>query len=473
MWGTAAGCDNTPHTPPSDLYCDVYMRLSPNAQSSRPTEAGLIRQIGLSGATALVVSSMVGTGIFTTTGFLAGDLGQPGIVMWSWVAGAACALLGALCYSELGVNIPRSGGEYAYLTRAFGPVWGFMSGWVSFFAGFSAPIAVAALAFGSYLHAVLGGGNPQLFACVLVVLLTIVNLLGVKGATRFQNLFTAAKVLILIAFVVLAFGAGHGSRDHFSQDAVRTSTTPLPEQFAISLFYIYLSYSGWNAATYVAGEIREPARTLPLSLLFGTGLVAVLYLALNAVYIYAAPLEQLKGQVAVGAVAAAQLFGSGVGRIFAGLMALSLVASVNAQILTGPRVCFAMAEDGAFFAAAAKVHPVWRTPWAAILAQGVCTLVMTVTPLPRLMEYIGFTLSLFTALGVASLFRFRRQPGWRKLGAVSFAWPLIPVLFLIPETWIVLWGVQLKPLISLAGVLTIATGAIAFRISSSKKVEVP
>lgn len=439
--------------------------------STSGRDAGLVRHLGAASATALVVSSMVGTGIFTTTGFLAGDFGRADVVMWSWIAGAVCALLGALCYAELGVNMPRSGGEYVYLARAFGQAWGFMSGWVSFFAGFSAPIAVAALAFGSYLAAVLGYGNPQVFASALVILLTGLNLIGVERAARFQNLFTLAKICILTVFILLAFTSGNGSWAHFSMATGRTSSSPLAEQFAISLFYIYLSYSGWNAATYVAGEMRDPARTLPRSLIAGTALVAVFYLALNAVYIYAAPLEQLKGQVAVGAVAATQLFGSGAGRVFSGLMALSLVASVNAQVLTGPRVCFAMAEDGAFFPAAAKVHPRWRTPWIAILAQGACTLIMTLTPLAQLMQYIGFTLSLFTALGVGSLFYYRRQAGWKKLRVVSFAWPLIPLLFLAPETWIVVWGVQLKPLISLAGALTIATGAMVFQMSR-KKAEV-
>ena len=424
---------------------------------------------------------MIGTGIFTTTGFLAGDLGAPGIVLWSWVAGAACALLGALCYSELAVNMPQSGGEYVYLRTAWGPVWGFMSGWVSFFAGFSAPIAVAALAFASYLShvcAACGGAAPlialgthglrmeigmtQLIAAALVVFLTILNVVGVRHSARFQNVFTSFKIAVLAGFIALAFLAGHGNWSNFTTPAVRTSSSPLPEQFAVSLFYIYLSYSGWNAATYVAGEVRAPGRTLPRALIWGTAAVTLFYLILNVVYIYAAPLETLKGQVAVGAVAASALFGSRVGLAFSGLMALSLIASVNAQVMTGPRVSFAMAHHGAFFSAAGRVHPRWRTPWIAILAQGLCTLVMTVTPLADLMQYVGFTLSLFTALGVASLFRLRRREGWRRLPAISFAWPLIPVLFLIPEIWIVIWGIQIKPFVSLAGIATVATGALAF-----------
>jgi APA family basic amino acid/polyamine antiporter len=173
-------------------------------------------------------------------------------------------------------------------------------------------------------------------------------------------------------------------------------------------------------------------------------------------------LEILKGEVAVGALAASRLFGSNIGGIFAALMALSLMATVNAQVITGPRVYYAMAKNGAFLSAAAKVHPRWHTPWVAILAQGVCTILMTMTPFPQLMQYIGFTLSFFAAMGVASLFYFRRQPGWKKLKMVSFAWPLVPVLFLIPEAWMVIFGLQLKPFISLAAIVTMGTGALVY-----------
>ena len=454
----------------------------------RPKPA-LLRRLGVTSAIVLVVSSMIGTGIFTTTGFLASDLGSSSVVLFSWVVGAACALFGALCYSELGINLPSSGGEYVYLTRAYGPTWGFMSGWVSFFAGFSAPIALAALAFADYLghvcqacaeekpHIIFGSGSfslafgkPQMFADGLIVLLTILNLVGVQRSARVQNVLTGIKVAMLLAFIGLAFTVGHGSWQNFSEHAVRTSPNPIAAQFAVSLFYIYLSFSGWNAATYVAEELKQPSRTLSIALAAGTTLVATLYVVLNVVFIYAAPLETLKGEVAVGALAAAHLFGPDVGGLFAVLMALSLVAFVNAQVITGPRVYYAMAKNGAFISSAAKVHPRWHTPWIAILVQGACAIVMTMTPFPQLLLYVGFTLSFFTAMGVASLFFFRRQPGWKKLKMVNFAWPLVPVLFLIPEVWMVIFGLQSKPYVSLAAVLTMATGALVyhFRLKSRR-----
>jgi APA family basic amino acid/polyamine antiporter len=435
---------------------------------------------------------MIGTMIFTTTGFLAGDLGTPKLVLSIWVVGAVCAFLGAICYSELGVNLPSSGGEYVYLTRAFGPTWGFMTGWVSFFAGFSGPIALAALAFSDYLgyffpsvkqanaHLLAGSGEwtlhlggAQIVACTLVLLFTLLNCIGVRRVAQIQNVLTGAKVLTLVGFLVLAFTIGHGTWANLSMDATRTASTRIPEQFFLSLFWIYVAYSGWNAATYVAEELRHPARTLPAALGIGTALVATLYLLLNVMFIYAAPLEDLKGQVAVGALAASRLFGLQIGGLFSGLMALSLMATVNAMVTIGPRVYYAMAKNGAFLASAAKVDPRWHTPVLAIVAQGICTMLMTLTPFPQLVIYIGFLLNFFAVMSVASLILLRRQPGWRKLRVVSFCYPLFPVLFILVGLWMTVQGVQLKPYVSLAAVITVATGALVyhFRMRSNAPAE--
>jgi APA family basic amino acid/polyamine antiporter len=457
-----------------------------------PSRPSLLRQLGVVSATALVVSNMVGQGIFTTSGFLAGDLGTPKLVLSIWVVGAICAFLGAICYSELGVNLPSSGGEYVYLTRAFGPTWGFMTGWVSFFAGFSGPVALSALAFADYLgyffpsikqenaHVLAGSGEwtlhlggAQVAACTLVLLFTLLNCFGVRRVAQIQNVLTGAKVLTLVVFIALAFTIGNGSWANFSMNATRTASTKIPEQFVLSLFWIYVAYSGWNAATYVAEELRHPSRTLPAALGIGTALVAALYLLLNVVFIYAAPLDQLKGQVAVGALAASRLFGPEIAGLFSGLMALSLMATVNAMVTIGPRVYYAMAKNGAFLASAARVDPRWHTPVLAIVAQGICTMIMTLTPFPQLVIYIGFLLNFFAVMSVASLIHLRRQPGWRKLRVVSFCYPLFPVLFILVGLWMTVQGVQLKPYVSLAAVITVATGALVyhFRMRSSAPVE--
>lgn len=431
---------------------------------------------------------MIGTGIFTTSGFLAGDLGDPKLILFIWVVGAIFALFGAFSYSELGVNFPSSGGEYVYLTRAYGPTWGFMTGWASFFAGFSAPIAAAALAFSDYMgyffpalkqanaqYTIGSGtwslkiGGAQMLASTLIALFTALNCFGVRRVAKIQNVLTFIKVAVVLAFIGLGFLVGTGSVANFSMAAQRVSTTPIVSQFAISLFWIYVSYSGWNAATYVAEELKRPERTLPMALTIGTVLVATIYVGLNLVFIYATPLETMKGVVAVGSLAASHLFGPETAGIFSALMGLSLLATVNAMVTIGPRVYYAMAKNGAFIERAAKVDSRWHTPIFAIVCQGICSVLMTLTPFPQLVVYIGFTLNFFAVMSVASLFIFRKRPGWQKLRVVSFAWPLVPVSFLLVGIWMTIFGMSLEPKVSMAAILTVATGAAVYHFHIRKK----
>ncbi len=460
------------------------------------SSGGLLRQLGIGSATALVVSNMVGIGIFTTTGYLAGQLGSARLILWIWAVGGICALAGAISYSELGVNFPSSGGEYVYLTEAFGPTWGFMTGWISFFAGFSAPIAADALAFSYYvgyfhpwfkqesaIHMFGSGawefqvGGAQVLASALIAAFTILNCAGVRRTAQVQNVLTGAKVFIILTFLISGFAFGDGSWSNFATPiAHRTSNVPLFSQFFVSLFFIYVGYSGWNAATYVAEEIKQPARTLPLSLALGTTIVITLFLALNALYIYAMPLDQMapsadKVVVAIGSVSASHLFGPAIAGVFSAAMALSLMATVNAMVTVGPRVYYAMARNGAFFSAAAKVDPRWHTPVIAIVCQGVCSILMTITPFISLLMYIGITLNFSAVMSVASLMIFRRRPGWRKLKAVSFMYPLIPIFFIVAGIWITIFALKEKPAISLLAILTVTTGALVYhwRIRGTQK----
>ena len=461
-------------------------RPSAYTMPNAPTPAskpGLLRQLGLFSATALVISNMVGTAIFGSTGFMAGDLGSAGLILGCWAAGALFAFAGALSYSELGINFPSSGGEYVYLTHAYGPEWGFMTGWVSFFAGFSAPIATAALAFSDYLGSffpslqqanaplVIGSGEfsfrigpGQVAASLLIAGFTALNCFGIGRTAKVQNVLTTTKILVILAFLLLGFTAGTGSWGHFSEPAVRTSHLSLPTQFVVSLLWVMFGYSGWNAATYVAEEVRRPERTLPQALAIGTGVVAVLYLGLNVIYIYATPLESMKGVIAVGSVAASNLFGTRVGGLFSALLAICIISTVNAEITIGPRVYYAMAKNRAFFHAAASVHPRWHTPVVAILAQGLCAILMTATPFPQLVIYIAMSLTLFTVLSVASLFVFRRKcQGWQRLGALEFGWPLIPTLYIAVGTCMMVYGVISHPPASLSAFATVGIGALVYR----------
>jgi APA family basic amino acid/polyamine antiporter len=235
-------------------------------------------------------------------------------------------------------------------------------------------------------------------------------------------------------------------------------------QFIISLVWVMVGYSGWNAATYVAEEIHAPQRNLPAAIAAGTGLVTVLYLGLNIIFIYAAPLEKMKGVLAIGSLAASNLFGADIAGAFAALMAVSIMSTVNAMVTIGPRVYYAMAKNRAFFATAARVNPKWHTPVAAIVAQGVCAMLMTLTPFPQLVLYIGFSLTFFTVLAVGSVFVFRRRAGWQQLQALNFAWPAIPVLYILIGVTTIGYGFVFAPAASGASLLTIVAGAGIYRL---------
>jgi APA family basic amino acid/polyamine antiporter len=458
----------------TDLKRSFNSRLS-------TVDCTLRRELTVTNGTAIVVANMIGAGIFGITGFLAGDLGKPYVVLGIWLAGALVALAGCLCYSELAINLPRSGGEYVYLREAWGPAWGFLSGWISFFAGFAAPIAAAALLLSEYLahfYPALSPGSPtgltfsskwihtgngNLVAVGVVGVFALANILGVRFAAKIQNVLTGLKIGILGAFLALAFLVGKGSASHFSAAAVRTSHHSLGAQFAVSLIFVMFAYSGWNAAAYVAEEMKSPERTLPASLVAGMLIVAAFYFALNVAFIYAMPLEAMKGVERIGAAAAAALFGEKGGDFFSGVMSVGLLSTVSAMMIVGPRVYYAMAQDGCFFAGAARVNPRWGTPVQAILWQSLATALMILTAsFESLLYYIGFALVLFAALAVGGMVRLRKRPGWKRLGAASWGYPLVPAVFVGASAWMLCYTIALRPKESGLGLLTMAAGMLAY-----------
>ena len=450
----------------------------------------LRKELTLISATALVIANMIGTGIFTTTGFLAGDLGRPSLVLGIWLVGAVMVAAGCLSYAELGINFPRSGGEYVYLREGWGPAWGFMSGWVSFFAGFAAPVALSAMAFAEYFSSFfpslrVSGGKGLAFAFLnltpghglavaLIVTLAIVNVFGVAIAARLQSTLTTFMLGVLAVFLILAFTIGKGQWHNLTIETARTSSHNLGAQFAASLVFVMFAYSGWNAAAYVAEEMKDPDRTLPRALLGGAAIVALFYFALNAAYVYALPLDSLKGVVAVGATAAKALFGARVGGMFIIVMALALLGCVSAMSLVGPRVYYAMAQDGCFFKDAAKVHPRYQTPVRAILYQAIASSVLVMSgTFESLITYVGFALVLSAALAAAGILRLRRRPEWKRLSAVSWAYPLVPLLFILTSAWMLAYTLYLRPKPSLLGLLTVACGGLAYHWNVRKASSQP
>lgn len=404
------------------------------------------RGLGLATAAFLVVGNMIGAGVFTTSGFAIADLRSRGALLLAWAVGGIAAACGALCYGALARAIPESGGEYTFLGRTIHPRAGTMAGWVSMTAGFTAPIAAAALGLQAYLVSTFPiAVDERWVGSAAIALAAGLHGLRLAPGVVAQNAVVGLKLLLIGAFVVLGVTARPGTAGD-AGGATRLDAGGLDlGAFAVTLVWISLAYSGWNAAVYVAGEVRDPARTVPRALLLGTGIVTLAYLALNAVFLSAAPLVDLAGKVEVGAIAAEALGGLGLKRLLTGIVALALFSSVSSMVMAGPRVYARMAEDGALPRAFARGLEV---PGVAVLLQaGLAIGVVWVTGLRTLLSYSGLTLSLCAAATVVGLFRLRRRLGPAAVPVTG--WPVVPVLYLaitlfaggfmlsrrLPEAW--------------------------------------
>jgi APA family basic amino acid/polyamine antiporter len=419
----------------------------------------------LAHATALVVASMVGTGVFTTTGFMLADLHSPLLALGVWVLAGALALAGAAVYAELGAMMPRAGGEYVYLTRAFHPAVGFLSGWVSLLVGFAAPTAAAALAFGRYAQTLLPALPVKTAALALVAAATLLHLRDVRRGGVMQALLTGLVIALIVGFIVVALASGRADWMRI----VRPATPAVGSSAGIgavgvSLVYVAYSYFGWNAAAYVAGEIRDPDRTLPRALLGGTALVTVLYVALNAVFLSSAPVAELAGKVEIAHVAATALLGSKGGVVVSFLVALALAGSVSALTMTGPRVVQAMAEDGQFFRALGRTGP-GGAPTAAVLLQGALAAAGILTAaFEPLLVYAGFTLTLSAAATVAGAFVLRRREPAAARPHRALAWPVSGIAYLGLAAFMTVFAIRERPTESLAGIATLLAGTLAWLV---------
>jgi len=414
------------------------------------------RRLGLPSATGLVVASMIGAGVFITSGFALADLGSPGRVLLAWAVGGAIALMGALCYGALAARRSEAGGEYLFLSKTLHPMAGFLAGWLSLLVGFTAPIALAARGLEAYLPLRIriaeGPPGPWIGTSAIVVAAALHGLRRAPGVV-FQTAVVGIKVALL--FVLVAWGLP-------SLPALEAAPAPafsLPA-FCVSLVWISLSYSGWNAAVYVGGEVRDPERNLPRSLLLGTLLVTGLYLLLNATFVYAAPLSKLAGQEDVAAIAAQALGGAPLERFVRGVVALALFTSISAMVMAGPRVYARMAEDGLFPRVFAQEGDV---PVAAILLQAaLAILVLWIATLQDLLGYIGFTLSLSTAAAVVGLARLRVREGAERVPVPG--WPWLPALFVLATLSAGGFMMLRRTWEPVAGLATLAVGALLYAL---------
>jgi APA family basic amino acid/polyamine antiporter len=425
------------------------------------------RQLGLWVTAAIVVANMIGSGIFISTGFEAASVHDPKTILLAWVVGGVLALCGASCYAELGTMMPEAGGEYVYLREAYHPVAGFMSGWVSMTAGFSAPIAVSALTFAVYLGQLVpaagGAVVHKVIAIALIVGITAMHSFDTKVGGRVQAVLTAMKVALIVGFIALGLGSGTGHWSHFATQHGGFSNAAT-SAFAITLMYVSFAYSGWNAAAYIASDVEKPARNLPRALLIGTGIVMSLYVLLNVVYFYAVPSDQLAGVKEVGDLAARALLGNRAGHLITALIALALVSSVSAMVMAGPRVYGAMAADRALPRQLAW-HSRRGVPSVAVVAQGVLASVFVLAMDPdQLLQFVGFTLAISAAFTVAAVFVMRRRG--RTSAYRTFGYPITPILYIASAAWIAYAQIKAHPGASaiVAGVL--AAGAIAYLVGA-------
>jgi APA family basic amino acid/polyamine antiporter len=418
-----------------------------------------IRKLGWISAISIVVANMIGTGIFTTTGFLAADLGAPVPILIGWMLGGIIALCGALTYSELAVNIPGNGGEYLYLSRLYHPALGFLSGWVSLFAGFSAPIAAASVAFGHYAHAIFPSADPVLSAVALLIAFTLLHIVNVQAGGTIQSIITIVKVLVIILLVVAALLIP--DKPTFIQAGENDFQVVISPAFAVGLIFIMYSYSGWNAAAYIAGEVKNPERNLPISLVGGTLIVIILYLMLNIFYLSFVPLDAIAGKVEVAHIVANSLLGDAGSNIVSLLITLALITSVSAMTMAGARVYQVMGKDHLFFSWLSRKSN-WGSPVNAILLQSLISLALILTmAFHAILFYVGFTLSLFAGLTVFSVFILRRRTTERK-GYRTWGYPITPLIFLIVTAWMVIYVFLNQTQESLIGLGTLAAGIVFY-----------
>jgi basic amino acid/polyamine antiporter, APA family len=446
-------------------------------------QTGLKRQIGLFSAVMVIAGDMIGIGIFVTTGAIAETLPSPGGILLVWVLGGLLALTGALSCAELSASLPYVGGDYIYIREAYGKLMGFLSGWSSFLVTFSGAIAFLAVGFNgfmSFFFPVLGSSDPilsiavpalpinvtvgTLFSIGVVLLISGLHCLGVRQGTMAQNVLTVLKIGALLGIILLGVLFGKGNTDHFRPLFDWQKITNF-SVFAAAFIPAIFAYSGWNAVIYIAGEVKDPEKNLPRALLWANAIVIALYLAVNVVYIYGVPVTEMKGALRVSEVATTALFGYQTSAWITAIITVSILGALNVVTMIGPRIYYAMAQDGVFFQRLTRVHPRFGTPTNAIILQAIwaCLLILTGT-FGTLFTYVSVIITLFSAFTVGSVIVLRWKRPDLKRPYKLWGYPIVPILFILAHLWIVWGSVIEKPRDSLMGVFIVALGIPAYLI---------
>ena len=437
-------------------------------------EEKLERKLGLFPATNIVVANMIGAGIFTTSGLLMAELHNPLLMVILWAVGGIIALCGALSYGELGAAMPGAGGEYLFLSRLYSPIYGFLSGWVSFIVGFSAPIAASALGFSEYFtRAVPGLVNwlqangfmgqeitKKTLAVAVILIFTFIHYRGIKYGTRIQNALTILKILLIVVLLAGGFASGKGDFSNFHKGGSPGSGLAGWKTIGLSLMWIMFAYSGWNASTYLGAEIKNPKRNLPGSLIYGTFIVMALYVGINILYVYGIEPESMEGVISVGGLVMGNLFGKSAEVLFSILISFALFSSLSAFIIIGPRVYYSMAKDGLFFKMAGRIHKRFQVPSNSILLQALIAVILVLSgTFEQVLTYMGFALGIFPVLSVIGIWKLRKtQPDTLRIKG----FPIPQIIYITAGVMILVLSFMESPLESSIAILTVVVGVPAY-----------
>jgi basic amino acid/polyamine antiporter, APA family len=436
-------------------------------ERARPLPAepdALPRRLGIWSAAAVLVGSTIGSGIFRVPSTVAADVGTVGAMALLWVLGGMVALFGALTIAELAVLFPRSGGIYVFLREAYGPLPAFLFGWTELLVIRPSALGAIAMLFAEYVQEFvpMSEGRVRLVAAGAILLLAAANARSVTWGAAVQNASTAAKVLALAGLAILAFALGDGSGG-----ALATGDFDLTPSswggFGVALIAVMWAYDGWADLTFVAGEVRDPARTLPRALLGGTAAIVVIYLVVNAAYLYVLPVAEMAGRPLVAADAARKIFGEAGAAVVAAMVMTSAFGALNGAMMTGPRVFFAMAEDGLFFRPIAAVHPVYRTPWAAIALAALLGIgYVSIRTFEQLADAFILGIWPFYALAVGAVFLLRRRRSELPRPYRTVGYPVVPLVFLAASVLMLLNAAVEQPVSTLTGFAIILLGVPVF-----------
>jgi basic amino acid/polyamine antiporter, APA family len=452
-------------------------RRSGKPQQTAEAGAQLRRALSAWGAGAFVVTSMIGTGIFTVPADVRAATGNGVAALGVWVTGAALALFGAFCYAELATRIPRAGGEYQYLSHVYGRPWGFIGGWITFFAGFAAPTAASALMAVRYFSPLapglnldaplitgLGLARGSVVAALLPLLFALAHSIGVRPSGRLQTILAVMTVTAIIVFTTAGVTSGRGDWGGVIQGSQATG------EWWVALIQVGFAYSGWNAAAYLAGEVTEPRRTLPRALISGTLVVAVLYIALNLLYFYAMPADSWKPDIPIGQEAARQLFGVSGGKLVSAIITVTIIGAISAWTASGPRIYYAMARDGLAPSIFGRLGARSQAPIIAIFTQAAIASVMAlISRFGELVQYVGSALMLISALTVAAVYVIHRaSPDDPKSNFSVPGYPFTPAIYilLVILSWIQTLRERPKP--AVYALVTIAAGVAVYYVGRAR-----